>query len=118
MNASEPSRPDGLSGTTWWPGHASTGGATRPHTDEALRGNDDAPAPRSPLRQSVLLLAIYVAMYGTVGLLVHIAHPLANEFAGAILQVPAEAGTQRAHGRIPRPAACAPVAEEQRCVQG
>ena len=50
----------------------------RPHTDESITP-DSLPPLRTPLKQGALLLAIYVALYGTVGLLVAAANALASE---------------------------------------
>ena len=88
----------------------------RPHTDESLDGG--ARQARSPLRQGALLLAIYVAMYGTVGLLVHVAHVLADDVAASAAPTPGSESAQRAQRRTPRRVACTPVAEEQRCAHG
>ena len=50
----------------------------RPHTDESITP-DRLPPLRTPLRQGALLLAIYVALYGTMGLLIAAANALASE---------------------------------------
>ena len=51
----------------------------RPHTDESITP-DTLPPLRTPLKQGALLLAIYVALYGTMGLLVAAANALASGF--------------------------------------
>ena len=50
----------------------------RPHTDESITP-DRLPPLRTPLKQGALLLAIYVALYATMGLLVAAANALAGE---------------------------------------
>ena len=49
-----------------------------PHTDESITP-DSLPPLRTPLKQGALLLAIYVALYGTMGLLIAAANALAGE---------------------------------------
>jgi len=50
----------------------------RPHTDESITP-DSLPPLRTPLKQGALLLAIYVALYGAMGLLMAAANALAGE---------------------------------------
>ena len=50
----------------------------RPHTDESITP-DTLPPLRTPLKQGALLLAIYVALYAAMGLLMAAANALAGE---------------------------------------
>jgi hypothetical protein len=59
--------------------------ASLPHTDESIA--PPGAAPRTPLKQGALLLAIYVAMYGTVGVLVNVAHAVAGEISALFAPV-------------------------------
>ena len=53
---------------------------------------------RSPFRQGVLLVAIYVALYGSVGLLVHVSRVLAAAVAASVTPVMADAVPRFADG--------------------
>jgi hypothetical protein len=73
--------------------------ASMPHTDESVSA-DALPPMRTPLKQGALLLAIYVAMYGTVGALVNVAHALAAELRPTF--APVRDDTMRPSGRDER----------------
>lgn len=51
-----------------------------PHTDESITP-DSLPPLRAPLAQGALLLAIYVAMYGAMGLVIEATNALTARFA-------------------------------------
>jgi hypothetical protein len=90
-------------------------GPTRPHTE---MGGAPAPAPlRSPLKQGALLLAIYVAMYGTVGMLAHVAHVVADGVAASIRPVHDDAGVRPAPGPARDTDFCTSTGEEQPCAR-
>ena len=85
--------------------------ALLPHTDESIAPH--AP-PRTPLKQGALLLAIYVALYGTMGLLVAAANALASEidwptFAPAREDTIRPSGDEGALTSIDAGLACAPA---------
>ena len=80
--------------------------ALLPHTDESIAPH--AP-PRTPLKQGALLLAIYVAMYATVGVLVDVAHAVAGEIAAVFAPV---------HGGAPCLAGAGAMNEGGACARG
>ena len=67
-----------------------------PHTDESITP-DSLPPLRTPLKQGALLLAIYVALYGAVGLLMAEANSLASEIEWPTF-APARGDTSRPSG--------------------